>query len=393
VNINLKPAALGIACLLISTISIGQQQAKLALSADSLATGNYKDVLKSFFQLAFNRFTSKDKELQFSSNPFAVMAKLDSTLLIDTNYFRYTHLRNLNFAFGARLDSSYRFNGFSSGIKYAIVNKRDETVSQEFAKAAYQANDEYNKLTIGIGAFVAALDRNDSRRTLYISQYNSLLNDTTFKLSQVDKDFQKIIRHVADSLKLEGFLALSNDKNLIIRKVQRQTYDSLREIFQKGLLWTVGITDTTYKDQFFFSNVDLNTELVKGIGKAKPGSNWELNIKAGVNWVDDTLAAGRDLRRNIFSFEPGLNWVFRTKNTLKSFFEFKFSGSYYHIFNGIYKDESDNKITVNGTLRIRIINDIWVPLEIKYDPKTGNVFGFLNVRANFQGLRNLIKPS
>ena len=51
------------------------------LTADSLATGNYKDVLNSFFQFAFDRLTSPDKTLKFTGTPFAVMAKLDTVLL------------------------------------------------------------------------------------------------------------------------------------------------------------------------------------------------------------------------------------------------------------------------------------------------------------------------
>jgi hypothetical protein len=104
------------------------------LTADSLATGNYKDVLNSFFQLAFDRLTSPDKSIRFTGTPFAVMAKLDTTLLVDTSYTKYRTLRNLNYTFAVRLDTAYKFNGFSSGIKYAIINKRDETVSKAFVK-------------------------------------------------------------------------------------------------------------------------------------------------------------------------------------------------------------------------------------------------------------------
>jgi len=52
----------------------------------------------------------------------------------------------------------------------------------------------------------------------------------------------------------------------------------------------------------------------------------------------------------------------------------------------LYADEKRDRLILNGTLRLRIYNDIWVPLEIKYDPDAGNVFGFLNVRANFTAL-------
>lgn len=60
------------------------------------------------------------------------MAKMDTSLLVDTKYYNYRHLRDLNFSFAARLDSSYKFNGLSSGLKYALINRRDETVSRAF---------------------------------------------------------------------------------------------------------------------------------------------------------------------------------------------------------------------------------------------------------------------
>ncbi len=53
---------------------------------DSLASGNYKDVLSSFFKLAANDLIGNTKNLSFTSNPFAVASKLNPALLIDTNY-------------------------------------------------------------------------------------------------------------------------------------------------------------------------------------------------------------------------------------------------------------------------------------------------------------------
>ena len=73
--------------------------------------------------------------------------------------------------------------------------------------------------------------------------------------------------------------------------------------------------------------------------------------------------------------------------------EIKFSGSYYHNFATLYANERRDSLTINGTLRVRILEDIWIPLEIKYDPKSGNVFGFLNIKANFTGLGKLLKGS
>jgi len=79
--------------------------------------------------------------------------------------------------------------------------------------------------------------------------------------------------------------------------------------------------------------------------------------------------SGRDLKRMLLNVEPGFNWVMRKNSNNNSWFELKLSGSYYHNFNKLYANESRDSLTLNAALRIRIISDIWVPLEIKYDPK------------------------
>lgn len=363
--------------------------ARLPLTADSLASGNYKDVFKSFFQLALNKFTSDNKEIQFTSNPFAVMAKMNKSLLVDTNYLRYTHLRNLNFSFAAKLDSSYRFNGFSSGIKYALVNKRDETVSRAFVVSAFNANDEFNKLNNGLEQFISTIDMNDPRRVKYREQKTKLFRGE-INFSQLDPSLQAVMKEVALKNNALHFLQLlEEDPKLNIRKASQQTYDSLKTLFQNKLLWTAGISDTTYKNQFLFSNVLLSTEMVKGVVQPSAVCNVELNIKSSYQFLDDVLRSGHDLRRQVFNFEPGLNLVIKTRRTQYSWAEFKLSSSYARTVRGMYAGEKRDSLSINGTIRIRVFSDIWIPLEIKYDPDSGNVFGFLNVRANFTALKEL----
>ncbi|HUS01962.1 MAG TPA: hypothetical protein VMY77_09555, partial [Chitinophagaceae bacterium] len=210
---------------------------------------------------------------------------------------------------------------------------------------------------------------------------------------KLDKSFRDAVTKIVDNKAAYPIIsALVRRKDFVnILTEQRKVYSTLRNQIKNDLLWTVSLSDTTYKDQFFFSNILLKTELLKGISKYKSGSNWEFNIQGSINFIDDTLAKGRDLKRVILNFEPGINWVIRNKNNDQSFIEFKFSGSYNHHFAKLYVKEKRDSLTFNGTLRFRVISDVWIPLEIKYDPKSGNVFGFLNVRANFTSLRNFMK--
>lgn len=367
----------------------GQVAAPDVLTADSLSSGNYKDVFKSFFQLAFDRFTGNDKNIQFTSNPFAIMARGNPKLLVDTSYKRYKALRNLNFSFSAKLDSNYKFNGFSSGITYAIINRRDETVSDFFVNGFRRINRRHEILQQQLAGLVATTE-NMELKIKYNQQIFDFFKGKT-GANSLDAPLKERLKMVADSLGI-GYLSksLADGKDVNVGEVMKATFDSVRTDFQNRLLVTVGVMDTTYKDQFMFSNILLFANLVKGVGKRRDKvCALELNMKASYQFVDDTLNAGRDLKRNAFRFEPGLNLVIKEKKTQYPWAEFKLSGEYVHV-NNPYAGEERDLTTINGVLRIRIYQDIWVPLEIKYDPKSGNFLGFLNVRANFKGLKGLL---
>jgi hypothetical protein len=71
----------------------------------------------------------------------------------------------------------------------------------------------------------------------------------------------------------------------------------------------------------------------------------------------------------------------------KSNIEFKISASEYYILSGLYNSENKQLFTMNGTFRFRVSNELWIPIGFKYDTKTGNVFGLINVSSNFNFLK------
>lgn len=377
-------------CLCVQ-VNAQQKTPNPVFTADSLATGNYKDVLNSFFQFAFEKMTSPNKELKFTGTPFAVMAKLDTTLLVDTLYTKYRTLRNINYMVSLRLDTSFRFNGFSSGIKYAIINRRDETVSRAFlgmvrnhakAKQLFALNDLIlAKISAMQNPGSVILEYTDFRQG--IKNFNALsqpLQDTILAVAASSD----ATRELGETLKRNSDFNLAQTADSI--------YQDLRANFNQNLLWTVGVTDTTYKDQLMFSNIVIHTELIKGLNRFSESKNdLELNIRSQLQLADDTLRVKRDLKRAVFSFEPGINWAFKTRHTRKSYLELKFSGGYFYNFSQLYAGEERNRLFFNGTIRLRVMNDIWVPVEFKYDPKNGNLFGFINVRANFKALAGAAK--
>jgi hypothetical protein len=379
----------GLFLLTIDTAMAQSTQVKKILTADSLASGNLKDLLTSFFQLSFNNLTGRSRELNFNSNPYAVILRTNPSAAIDTNYRKYRILRKINFGFGLKLDTAYRFNGFSSGIKYAIINRRDSTTSRLLFHnlGTDSLSLEINALQESLTDYIETTYENDPQLKLtYLRQVNLLLSDSTVQFKQLDSDFQKIVKQVAAE---KGYSILSRMLNanpkVNLRKESQVVFSNLKKELQQKLLWTISLTDTTYKDQFLFSNLLLKTEILKGMGKSKPGANWEFSIPASLNILDDSLHQGRDLKRAIFSFEPAINLVIRDRDNEHSFFELKFSGEYRHNFHRLYPNEKRDKLYFNGAMRVKVFADIWVPLEFRYDPVSGNVLGFISARLNFSG--------
>lgn len=374
---------------ILTSIAYSQSGENLPLSADSLATGNYKDVLNSFFQLGFNNIIGPNKALSFTSNPYAVIAKLDTSLSIDREYYKYRYLRRLNFSFSTNFDSSYKFNGFSSGLKYALIDKRDETVSNAFRSASLENNKVKEAFVINeeLTAYIATLSSTPELQNKFTEEKTKFTRGE-INFNELDHKIQDKVKEIIIIKKLEYISGvIKADPNFNFKKTIKDIYKDIKEYYNNKLLWTIGVTDTTYKDQFMFSNVVVSTELLKGIDSLK-SSDIEINLRSTLQFRDDSLKENRDLKRCVFNIQPGVNFVLKNRQTLKSFLEFKLSGSYSHIFSSLYENETRDFLTLNGTLRVRILNDIWIPLEIKYDPKTGNIFGFLNIRANFTALGN-----
>lgn len=376
--------------ILIIACKVSAQQTSVVITADSLASGNNKEVFKSFFQLAFNRLTGPDKEISFTSNPFAVMARANPQMLVDEYYMAHKRLRKLNFSFSVKLDSSYNFNGFSSGIKYALVNKRDETISENFLKivATNEKTEEFSALNLALNGFISnfPLSPVDSQKIIRNQITEFIRGKINF--NQLDTAVQSKIKDIAKYLPLKKIAdSIHANSAYNILEDRQNVYKKLKESFNNKVLWTIGISDTTYKDQFIFSNIILASELVKGIDGAKK-NDIEINAKTKLQFIDDTLKAKSDLKRCVFSLEAGFNFVLKAKDADQGFFEIKLTGGYDHVFSSLYTNEERSRFSLNSTLRLRILKDFWIPLEIKYDPDLKRFSGALNFKANFSAISN-----
>jgi len=369
------------------------------ITADSLASGNYKDVFASFFQLAFNDITGPQKQISFTSNPFAIMAKANPSLLVDTNYVKYTHLRNFNFNANIQIDSSYHISGFSVGFKYAIVNARDITVSKDFIVQALKANSSFTQLAKLAGKESSKKIYSEDFQDKVVSSLHAWETDSTVTFNSLDSSVQAFIDTVVAKNNLTYFkLLIKEHPDLNFQKESQKSFQELKSEWQSKPLWTIAANSIFQPNSVSNSNaLALNTiafssEFLKGINPKNSIAS-ELDILVTDNISADSTSIKQNLNRNVFTFQPGVNISVKSKKTDKSIFEFKISGSYHHIFSNPYPSEKADSSTINAEFRIRVINDLWVPVTIQYDPVNHNVFGLLNIKMNFTALTGLFKSS
>lgn len=361
-------------------------------TADSLTSGSVKNVFTSFFQLALDNLTGSNRQFNFSSNPYAVMLQGNPDLALDYNYGKYKYLRRLNFNFGISLDSNWQVGGFSTGLRFSLIDQRDSTSSKRLWD---QVRDdslaiERNRLAKSLSKYmIDNLAAGSEMRIIFENQKRAFL-DSTLSYNQLDTAFRRIVDKIIIEEKLNAIKELAqNHGELSLKNLIDANYRLFVDKLPTALLWTVGITDTTYKNQMFFSNVVAFTQINKGI-TANTGSNLAFDAKAGVNFTDDTALSGNDLNHIFTTVDAGLQWVFRAKG-LRPLFDVTLKGQYTHIFSGISQVAKKDNITMNMVINIRVLNDIWVPLTLNYDPNTGSTVSTLNVKLNFDALGNLFR--
>ncbi|MFL9483863.1 hypothetical protein ACI6Q2_13885 [Chitinophagaceae bacterium LWZ2-11] len=351
----------------------GQAAAKNPINAvndaNSLKTGNWQDVLTSFFQLGLNDLTGPNRSFNFKSSLFGLKLKTNPGLNVDTEYIKHTFDRNFQFNVALRLDDSYKFNGFSAGFTWAAVNKRDTTLISF-------ANTDISKVWENT---IADLSAN------MIAYRNMKLALNT----QKDKDDYLNAKAMLDRMMDNGNIVPdsfpSDFKKTAFASLNAiyHAYDSVKQATRlKGLL-TFSL-NSAFTQQSRFDSAQFGVVYLQGI--THTGKSLELDMRANISYKDTTI--GTDKYRSILNSSAGLNYaLISNKKTKMSILEVKPYFAYNRIFGAVYAGEKAEMFTANADVRIRVTPSIWIPLTLKYDLKQGNLFGFINVAINMNALK------
>ncbi|RYG20993.1 MAG: hypothetical protein EOO07_03770 [Chitinophagaceae bacterium] len=346
-----------------------EKLSSLLQTAEDLKSGNYKDVLYSFFQLAAKDLTGQNKSFGFNSTLFAIKLKLDSTLNRDYNLRKQNFARNFQFNVKLNLDTALKFKGFTGGFTYAIVNQRDHQLA-DFSES-YLGKVLYPLLD--------TIQKQSSAYTNMIVSQNLPREKRSALLAEMQTGIDSLLSNYTLSYLPEGFFTGMKYPSSLISSLRRvdQISDSLYKELDKKWLWTISGNASANKTGSF-NRANIETIVLKG---KKP----ELDIRAGVYYAD-TLIQKR-ISRFVAHFSAGFNLPLLIIKKA-SIIEFKPYLAYTRILKNALPGKDNYRFLANADLRFRITEGLWLPLTLKYDLLNHNLLGFLNVSINLKGINS-----
>jgi hypothetical protein len=339
-------------------------------------SGDVQDLLNSYFQLAVKNLTSGNPELKYTTTIYALKVKKHPELKYDYNYVNQRDARNLELSIAAKADSSNgSINTANVGFKYALINERDKSVARFNI-----ADDVLINKTIKDAIHNVRLRNPELSGDALTAKVTAMNNSITQFYQSFDaNDLDKSIREELSRIQKPG-----EDIGTQLLKANAK-YNLAMAAYSQKPLWTFYLNSDYNFNVKSLTSLNLGSEFFDGLMKNPNKKPWELTVKGNMAAGDDTSITGYDFSRIILSGSVGLNHVFaRDEANHSSLGELKVDASLNNIIHGAYKGEEKSVITFNATLRIRLSEELWVPLVLTYDQANANLFGFLNLTWNFE---------
>jgi len=366
-------------CVISSSLFAQENQEdknKAADIANKLLSGNSKDVLYSYLQLAAKDLFGNNKSVEMNTTLFDLKRKGNPNLLIDKNFIKEKFSRNFAFNFKLNVDSAYKFNSFTGGFTYAFINERDDKLvnfAESRTKAGEMVLATVSEIQTEIETLTLLYLRNHAGDTAATRKASEALDN--FHATQKLDLFPTDLRNSFEKAKLQ-------EKYATYIQQAKAAYAEIN----KGWLCTFAMNASTNKA----NNIERGTAELTFLKGFDP----EVDFKNKLTYYD-TLT-DKTVTRIILNSSLGANFpLFTTEEegTKTNIAEFKLSAEYKNVLKNAMPGENDNNFMASGELRIRITKEIWLPFTIKYDIKNSNFLGFINVTFNSNAFKSSSKKS
>lgn len=206
-----------------------QEQKKNEITEQEAAkTMDRQQVLTNYLQIIGKNLTNNDKGIELNANLFALLPKDSVSKYKSEYYLKHTWLRNTQVSIGGGIDKNSKFNAFSTGIKYNLLNKRDPSTINIYERLSYAPNFIKNLQLIN-------LIREDALKNYHQNKKNGILlalkDDaaTCYEIKNTDMLLETVLSSLAEKNKQ------------ILRK--NASFKKAFSVFRNHV--SLGITDTS----------------------------------------------------------------------------------------------------------------------------------------------------
>ncbi|MBB6005544.1 hypothetical protein [Arcicella rosea] len=336
------------------------------------------EILSEKLQFAFDNklVNSTDNKLEFKGSLQGWKTLFSHTDKAKTAYLDNVFSRNFEMGGGIIFDSQnqLKVKGLNLNLKYAIINNRDPKTFKYFEKT-----EKFNKSVQSLLPFLTQI-RDDYQN---MDDKNLSIIDKERVKNSLDKFTKQQDISLLDPLLLEKINKSSLQAFEANFAAATKSYDSTINKMNNASIWTIAL-NSNYVDKKW-SEITLQTEFIKGLGgieREREDYPWDLYGGVFFKNLQDTTNLEKSINRTVLTGKFGVNKVLALSKTdiKSSALEVLLNVEYNYIPRGRYSNEEEKTFMLASTISIRLAPNVYFPVEIKYDPKNGNFFGFLKVK-------------
>lgn len=345
--------------------------------------------ISELFQAAIdNDMLSYSKSnITFKSTLFGIKQLCDTSITIDNKYKKHQWMRNIEISSKMGMNAQAKINEVTPGFKWSIINKRDVSiVTGNDVKEIQDSMNAINKIQFLLySPFYKTDDKGltKDQETIVNGILAKFTEMSTAKAKSVFTELEKTKYFLSELEKnkfIEEKFGLSKD-DLKRMAANAKRLDELVEerdetIKRGAILNLTGYG--RYKD-IYWDSVSIGLEFIKGLGNKKDEDKpWDLQASAFYNAKLATNLNNQTMSSYAIG-KVGINKVLIKNKAGASLMEVLGAAEVNHAFEKPLEGDQ-TKILADFTLTLRINKTTFLPIEIKYDPKNANVFGYFKLK-------------
>ncbi len=343
--------------------------------------------LAELFQAAVDNdiLSYSRSNVTFKSTLFGIKKLFDTTAVVDTNYKKAFLLRNIEISSKIGMGAQSKINEVTPGFKWALINKRD--LSNVDRSDLREMNDSLTALTLIQFNILGVLSNGngltieeEDKLNEILSQYTNFSTSSARATLSAKEKTEFLIKKIEENnfignkfqlpkANLDRMISASKNIDALLKKRE--------EAIKKGAI--LNLTGYgRYKD-VYWDSASVGLEFIKGLGNKKDEDKpWDFQASAFYN----TKLATNLNNQTSTSYaigKLGINKVLIKNKAGASLVEVLGAAEVNHAFEKPAVGDQ-TKILVDFTLTLRINKTTFLPIEIKYDPKNANVFGYFKLK-------------